>query len=195
MPRPSQREQWEGPRMSSTRCLLTAMQLFRALETMSNSVHIPLSGLLGHDLDRELRMWRELPLPAYGLVNGEADYLTPDGYGATVLIEANLMAGAVEWWAKAQNTTQQPGKFLEKRMFKIAEEWQYFMDKRNNQLSHFPGLYDQGDKAVLAPDPYSPMTHEEMDRFRAILMESFDLCGIRVLMLDSDINVRSQIQA
>ena len=178
MRKPSPREQWEGSQLSSVRCLLTSMQLFRTLKTMANSSHIPLGRLLGHDLDRELRMLRELPLGAHGLVNGEADYLTHDGYGATVLIKASLMAGAVEWWAKAQYSLQQPGKFLKKEMFEDGEEWQHFMDRRNNQLSHYPGLHEQGDLAVLAPDPYSPMTNKELDRFGAILLESCDLCGI-----------------
>ena len=159
--------------VGSEKCILKAIQLMATIDELEKR-QIPERGWVDDSLDEFVR---EREVDPFSHPPFNIKMMVPPEYGFKSLVCETFFSQALAWWAKAQNSYQQPDKYLSKSMYASALWYDHFMGRRNNLGSHHPN--DERRKVPgntwLIARGYYPINDKVIAAFKYMLSESMAL--------------------
>ena len=170
---PKQSATVEEQKYGSRKCVVKAVQLVAVIDELDRTV--PIHAWVHTQLDDLVRLLETDPFS--GEPQPPVDAVLPPQYGFTSLTLETFFSAAVEWWAKAQRTNQQPDKYLRKNMYANTALYDHFMDRRNNLGSHFPNTEQNKVPGGrwLAARGYFPLGPNALPALKHLLSDSMSL--------------------
>ena len=161
--------------IGSQKCILKAIQLMSTIDELEKR-QIPMRGWVDNQLDEFVRE-REMDPFSQKELRFSVDTILPSDYGFKSLVCETFFSQALAWWAKAQYTSQQKDKYLQKNMYSNVAWYKHFMERRNNLGSHFPNNERHkvpGDRWLIARG-YYPFGDTVITAFKYMLAESMSI--------------------